>query len=92
MERQKGKCARCGLYINSEDVVEVDHIVPKKEGGKDYYENLQLLHRHCHHEKTAEDQQRQMKNKEQKKAHITSRKSSRKSETKQGSAGKSSVC
>jgi RNA-directed DNA polymerase len=92
MEDQEGKCARCGLNIKSEDVVEVDHIVPKKEGGKDYYKNLQLLHRHCHHEKTAEDRQRQMENKGQKKAHKTSSKSSRKSETKQGSAGKSSVC
>jgi RNA-directed DNA polymerase len=92
MERQEGKCTRCGLYIKSEDVVEVDHIVPRTEGGKDYHENLQLLHRHCHHEKTTEDRQRQMKNKEQKKARKTSRKSGRKSETKQGSAGKSSVC
>jgi RNA-directed DNA polymerase len=92
MKRQKGKCARCGLYFDGEDVLEVDHIVPKSEGGKNQYKNYQLLHRHCHHEKTAEDRQRQMKNKGQKKARKTSGKSSRKSETKQGSAGKSSVC
>jgi RNA-directed DNA polymerase len=92
MKRQKGKCARCGLYFEDEDVLEVDHIVPKSEGGKDQYKNYQLLHRHCHHEKTAEDQQRQMENKGQKKVHKTSEKSSRKAETKQGSAGKSSVC
>ena len=58
MKRQKGKCTRCGLYIKDEDVVEVDHIVPKAEGGKDQYKNLQLLHRHCHHQKTAEDRAR----------------------------------
>lgn len=86
MKSQKGKCARCGLYIKDEDVVEVDHIIPRSEGGKDHYKNLQLLHRHCHHQKTAEDRQRQIKNKEQKKARKTSRKSSRKSKTKQGSA------
>ena len=86
MGKQKGKCARCGLYFKDGDVEEVDHIIPKAEGGKDDYKNLQLLHRHCHHKKTAEDRQRQMKNKEHNKVHKTSGKSSRKSETKQGSA------
>jgi RNA-directed DNA polymerase len=92
MKRQKGKCAHCGLYFDDEDVLEVDHIVPKSEGGKDQYKNYELLHRHCHHKKTAEDRQRQIENKGQKKARKTSGKSSRKSETKQGSAGKSNVC
>jgi len=59
LKRQKGKCTHCGLYFEGEDVLEVDHIVPKAEGGKDQYKNLQLLHRHCHHEKTAEDKSRQ---------------------------------
>ena len=87
MKRQKGRCTRCGLYIKDEDVVEVDHIVPKAEGGKDHYKNLQLLHRHCHHQKTAEDRQRQMDNKGQKKAQKKTKKG-RKSETKRGSAVK----
>ena len=86
MEKQKGKCARCGLYFKDGDVEEVDHITPKAEGGRDDDKNVQLLHRHCHHKKTAEDRQRQMNNKGQNKARKTSRKSSRKSETKQGSA------
>jgi RNA-directed DNA polymerase len=64
MKRQKGKCTRCGLYFKGEDVLEVDHIVPKSEGGKDQYKNYQLLHRHCHHEKTAEDTKRQRENKQ----------------------------
>jgi RNA-directed DNA polymerase len=64
LKRQKGKCTRCGLYIEGEDMLEVDHIVPKSEGGKDQYNNLQLLHRHCHHEKTAEDTKRQRENKQ----------------------------
>ena len=88
MQRQKGKCARCGLKFKDGDVEEVDHIIPKAEGGKDAYENLQLLHRHCHHKKTAEDRQQQMNKKGQNKAQKTSGKSSRKSETKQGSAVK----
>jgi RNA-directed DNA polymerase len=64
LKRQKGKCAHCGLYTKGEDVLEVDHIVPKAEGGKDQYKNLQLLHRHCHHEKTAEDTKRRRGNKQ----------------------------
>jgi len=55
LKRQKGKCNRCGLYFKDEDVLEIDHIIPRSEGGKDQYKNYQLLHRHCHHEKTAED-------------------------------------
>ena len=52
---QGGKCNHCGLYFREEDVVEIDHIIPKALGGKDKYDNLQLLHRHCHNEKTLED-------------------------------------
>jgi group II intron reverse transcriptase/maturase len=61
MKEQEGKCTRCGLSFGGEDVIEVDHIVPKSEGGKDYDTNFQLLHRHCHQQKTAEDRQRQLK-------------------------------
>jgi RNA-directed DNA polymerase len=35
--------------------MEVDHKIPRAIGGKDEYKNLQLLHRHCHDEKTAQD-------------------------------------
>lgn len=52
---QKGKCTHCGLYFREEDVLEVDHVIPKTLGGKDQYNNLQILHRHCHDRKTAED-------------------------------------
>jgi rubredoxin len=53
LKRQKGKCTHCGLYFTEESVMEVDHIIPKSKGGKNEYKNLQLLHRHCHDEKTA---------------------------------------
>ncbi|BAZ36735.1 reverse transcriptase [Calothrix sp. NIES-4101] len=52
---QKGKCAHCGLFFRENDVMEIDHIIPKSQGGKDEYKNWQLLHRHCHDTKTAED-------------------------------------
>lgn len=55
MKRQKGRCTHCGQYFTSEDSVEIDHIQPKVTGGKDYYSNLQLLHRHCHDNKTRLD-------------------------------------
>jgi len=55
LKRQKGKCTHCGLYFTEESVMEVDHIIPKSKGGKNDYKNLQLLHRHCHDEKTASD-------------------------------------
>jgi RNA-directed DNA polymerase len=55
LKRQKGKCPHCGLYFTSTDIVEVDHIKPTSLGGKDTYDNLQLLHKHCHDTKTATD-------------------------------------
>lgn len=55
LKRQNGKCAHCENYFAPEDLIEVDHIVPRSKGGSDKYENLQLLHRHCHEQKTAMD-------------------------------------
>ncbi len=55
LKTQKGKCSYCGQYFSIENQMEVDHIVPKSQGGKDIYKNFQLLHRHCHDYKTALD-------------------------------------
>jgi 5-methylcytosine-specific restriction endonuclease McrA len=55
LKKQKGKCTYCGHFFQDEDVMEIDHIIPKLLGGKDKYTNLQLLHRHCHDKKTATD-------------------------------------
>ncbi|MFB2980164.1 group II intron reverse transcriptase [Microseira sp. BLCC-F43] len=55
LKQQKGKCLACGLSFLDWDVIEEDHIIPRAMGGKDEYKNLQLLHRHCHDEKTAID-------------------------------------
>jgi RNA-directed DNA polymerase len=52
---QKGKCALCELFFRYGDVMEIDHKIPRSQGGKDEYRNLQLLHRHCHDVKTALD-------------------------------------
>jgi RNA-directed DNA polymerase len=58
LKRQQGCCPRCGLHYCAGDVLEVDHIIPTASGGKDGYDNWQLLHGHCHDEKTAEDRHR----------------------------------
>jgi RNA-directed DNA polymerase len=55
LKSQKGKCAYCGLYIGTEENVEIDHIIPINKGGKDEYKNLQLLHQRCHHLKTGKE-------------------------------------
>jgi RNA-directed DNA polymerase len=55
LKQQQGKCCFCGLTFKDGDKLEVDHIIPKFQGGKDIYSNLQLLHRHCHDRKTSQD-------------------------------------
>lgn len=55
LKRQEGKCAHCNLFFKENDVIELDHIQPTSLGGKNRYENLQLLHRHCHDVKTRTD-------------------------------------
>ena len=55
LKEQKGKCAHCELYFREDDLIEVDHIIPKSKAGKDIYSNLQALHRHCHDTKTSND-------------------------------------
>lgn len=55
LKKQKGKCTYCELHFREGDVLEVDHIIPRIKGGKDQYNNLQILHKHCHDRKTIED-------------------------------------
>lgn len=55
LKRQSGKCAARGLYFSNEDKLEIDHIIPRAQGGADGYDNWQLLHTHCHHQKTVQE-------------------------------------
>ncbi|MBD2547904.1 group II intron reverse transcriptase/maturase [Planktothricoides raciborskii] len=59
LKKQKGKCPHCGQYFTSNDLLEVDHITPRSQGGKDEYKNLQLLHAHCHDLKSRYDRSAQ---------------------------------
>jgi RNA-directed DNA polymerase len=58
LQAQQGRCRNCGLRLTVDDALEVDHIVPRAEGGTDRWSNQQLLHRHCHDQKTAQDLRR----------------------------------
>lgn len=52
LKSQKGRCMGCNLYLRDGDTMEIDHITPKRLGGKNTYSNYQLLHSHCHDIKT----------------------------------------
>nr|ARO90937.1 putative reverse transcriptase/maturase [Corynoplastis japonica] len=50
---QDFKCNICQESFTNFDIMEVDHIMPLSKGGKDRKDNLQLLHQHCHVQKTS---------------------------------------
>ena len=52
LKKQKGKCNWCNLTFQERDIIEDDHIIPKQIGGSNKKDNRQLLHRHCHDNKT----------------------------------------
>jgi hypothetical protein len=54
-KRQRGRCQWCGLLFRWDDLMEIDHIIPRKLGGKEAYYNMLLIHRHCHDIKTKSD-------------------------------------
>jgi RNA-directed DNA polymerase len=50
--RQDYKCAMCGVGFDpDEDIPLIDehHAIPRCHGGTDHLDNLQLVHRWCHH-------------------------------------------
>ncbi|MDJ0598653.1 MAG: group II intron reverse transcriptase/maturase [Crocosphaera sp.] len=55
LKSQNGRCNLCKQHFTPEDLVEIDHIIPRSKGGKDTYKNLQALHRHCHDIKSRDD-------------------------------------
>ena len=55
LQKQEGKCNWCQLTFQEDDVIEDDHIIARRAGGNNSLNNRQLLHKHCHDEKTRED-------------------------------------
>jgi RNA-directed DNA polymerase len=46
LKHQRGQCSYCKLYFKSEDLMEVHHVDRNHQNHK--WENLTLLHQHCH--------------------------------------------
>ena len=55
LKRQHGRCARCGSLFVNRAGIEVDYVRPRIFNGHTDLANLQLLHRHCHHQKSVLD-------------------------------------
>lgn len=56
LKAQGGRCASCKLLFQTlEELIEIDHVIPRKLGGTELQTNRQLLHGHCHDVKTAKD-------------------------------------
>lgn len=48
--KQKSICPSCNRYlIPTENILDIHHIIPKKDGGSNKISNLVLLHEHCHY-------------------------------------------
>jgi RNA-directed DNA polymerase len=52
LKKQQGKCPWCGLRFQMGEIIEKDHILSRAHGGLDIPSNRQLLHGHCHDQKT----------------------------------------
>lgn len=52
-EKYGGRCAYCGKEIALKDM-QIDHIIPKRNGGEDSIDNLNPSCRLCNHYKRAE--------------------------------------
>jgi len=53
LARQNGRCALCREKANLKGS-EADHIIPVCQGGKTTIDNCQVLHRHCHQNKSTQ--------------------------------------
>jgi RNA-directed DNA polymerase len=48
VRQQRGKCPICRDSLFNGEPLELHHRLPKAKGGKDTYDNLELLHLYCH--------------------------------------------
>lgn len=53
LQKQGGKCLLCGLHFQDDDIIGIDHIIPRSQGGGEELSNKIALHRHCHDERYA---------------------------------------
>lgn len=52
IERDGGRCVECGAVPKARHRLQVDHVIPRNEGGPDTLENLRTLCHECHSQKT----------------------------------------
>ena len=45
------KCSVCDEFLLNREALHAHHQIPKSEGGKDVFNNLELLHAECHQQK-----------------------------------------
>jgi RNA-directed DNA polymerase len=50
-KNQNGICLTCGESLFNGEELHVHHVTQRKDGGKDAYENLVLIHLYCHQQK-----------------------------------------
>ena len=48
--RQHGQCPNCHQPLENGEQIHIHHVVPRKLGGTDDLDNLQLVHLYCHHQ------------------------------------------
>ena len=54
LQKQAGKCRWCELLFQEGDIIEIDHITPRGQGGGEALSNKCALHRHCHDQRHAQ--------------------------------------
>jgi RNA-directed DNA polymerase len=54
----QGRCRAGGLPCTEDDPIEVDHLMPKGQGGQETRDNWPRLHRHGHAGKTTQERER----------------------------------
>ncbi len=53
LQKQAGKCRWCELLFQEGDIIDIDHITPRSQGGGEELSNKLALHRHCHDQRHA---------------------------------------
>ena len=46
--KQKGRCRGCGVTLFNDEELHIHHLKPKKLGGTDEQDNLEVVHLYCH--------------------------------------------
>lgn len=54
-KKQSGVCPVCNQSLLNEEILHCHHIIPRSQGGKNTYANLQLVHLYCHQQIHAQE-------------------------------------